>query len=237
MSDDYGDTGVDSTEDSQASDLGAEDYSQDTGDTGSESDADKSPVPYERFKESRDQLNESKTQVDELRQQMSALQSQQNESAQWNQWAWQQLQGQQESKAAPEEEAYYADPLEKRVNQLESSLQQQTQFYDHRHQEMQVSQAEKEIISELTTARGKYPEMRENDVINALTQNPNASIAALAKRSHEAEVNRFEGKLRTKGYKPKPKTLQRSVGSAGVVKDFGDDLEAAEAAAIEALGG
>jgi len=236
MSDEYGDTSVDSVEDSQASGSDAEDYSQETGDTGSESDVDESPVPYERFKESRGQLNESKVRVNELEQQMSALQSQYQDTAQWNQWAWQQLQGQQQPQAEVAEDVY-VDPLEKRVGQLERSVKQQTEYDNSRYQQMQVAQAEREIVAELNDARAKFPEMRETDVINSLTKNPNASVAALAKRSHEAEMSRFEGKLRTRGYKPKPKPLQRSAGPTGAKVDFGDDLEAAEAAAIAALSG
>ena len=236
MSDEYGDTSLDSMEDSQASGSDAEDYSQETGDTGSESDVDESPVPYERFKESRSQLNESKSRVSELEQQMSALQSQYQDTAQWNQWAWQQMQKQQEPQADVVDDVY-VDPLEKRVNELEGQLRQQSEYTNTRYQQMQVEQAEREIVAELHTARAKYPEMRETDVVNALTKNPNASIAALAKRSHEAEINRFEGKLRKRGYKPKPKPLQRGASPAGAKVDYGDDLEAAEAAAIAALSG
>ena len=238
MSDDYGDTGESSYEDSQTSDVDAEDFSQDTGDTGSESEADAGPVPYERFKESRQQLNESRERVDELQQRMDALQSQHNDTAQWNQWAWQQLQQQQsQATTQPVEEDPYSDPLERRVKQLESRQAQNVQFYDHRYQQMQVDQAEREILSELQTARTKFPEMRENDVINALTKNPNASVSALAKRSHEAETARFNTKLKRQGYKPKPKALQKGRGKAAIKQDFGDDMEAAEAAAIAALTG
>ena len=63
MSENLGDTSLGSVEDSQASGSEATDPSRDTGDTGSGSDVDEGPVPYERFKESRDQLNASKTQI------------------------------------------------------------------------------------------------------------------------------------------------------------------------------
>lgn len=234
MSDEYGDTSLDSTGDSQTSGSEAEGSSQDTGDTGSESEAEESPVPYERFKESRNQLNESKMQVDELKQQMSALQSQYQETAQWNRWAWEKMQSQ-DQKPAQEEDDPYADPMEKRVKQLEQTIVQQEQLYNHRYQQMQVNQAEREILSEIESARKIYPEMRDADVVNALMQNPNASIKALAKRSHEAEVNGFNQKLKRQGYKPKPKALQKGRGRIAVKKDFGDDLEAAEAAAIAAF--
>ena len=224
MTDEYGDTSVGSTEDSQTSGYEADDYSQETGDTGSESEAEKSPVPYERFKESREQVSDLKNEI-------SSLKSQYQETAQWNQWAWQQLQeGQQQAVSPVEEESYYSDPLEKRVNELESKLTQQSQFYDHRHQQMQVAQAEREILAEMNAAKSKYPDMRESEVVQALTKSPHASIMKLAKRSHEAENNAFNNKLLKSGYKPKPKPLQRSSGGAPVKQDFGDSLDAAEAA-------
>lgn len=236
MSDEYGDTSVDSTEDSQTSGSEATDSSQDTGDTGSESEADESPVPYERFKESRSQLTDSKQRIGELEQQLNGLQSQYRETAQWNQWAWQEMQKQQQSPPVRQaEEDVFADPLERRVVELEGKLTKQQQFYDSRYQEMQVSQAEREIKAEIDSARQRYPEMRELEVINAVIQNPNASVDALAKRSHEAEVKRFEDRLKRNGYKPKPKSLQKGRGKVAVKKDFGDDLEAAEAAAIAAF--
>ena len=238
MSDEYGDTSLDSVEDSQASGSDAEGSSQDTGDIGSGSDVDENPVPYERFKESRDQLSESKSRVGELERQMTALQSQHQETAQWNRWAWEKMQSQEQQRnQVPEEEDLYADPVEKRVKHLERKLEQQTQFYDHRYQELQVAQAEREILSEIADAKQAFPEMRDADVVNALMQNPNASVKALAKRSHEAELQRFNGKLKRQGYKPKPKALQQSRGKAAVKQDFGDDLEAAEAAAIAAFRG
>ena len=235
MSDIYGDTGESPLEDSQASGAGDEDSSQDTGDTGSESDS-ADPVPYERFKESREQLGESRQRVNQLEQQMAALQSQHQETAQWNRWAWEKMQAQ-ESQPKESDDDLYADPMEKRVKQLEVQLQQQSQFYDHRHQEMQVAQAEREILAEIESARKEFPEMRDADVVNSLMQNPNASVSALAKRSHEAELKRFNNRLKRQGYKPKPKALQKARGKAAIKQDYGDDMEAAEAAAIAALGG
>ena len=235
MTDDYGDTSLDSAEDSQASSSEEEGYSQETGDTGSESDSE-SPVPYDRFKESRDQLNESKQRVNQLEQQMATLQSQYQETAQWNRWAWEEMQKKGPA-AEAEEEDIYADPMEKRVRQLETQLKQQSEFYDHRYQEMQVAQAEREILNEIEVARKEFPEMRDSDVVNALMQNPRASVRTLAKRSHETELGRFNKRLKRQGYKPKPKALQKGRGKAAIKKDYGDSLEDAEAAAIAALAG
>jgi hypothetical protein len=234
MSENLGDTSESSYEDSQTSDSEATDSSQDTGDTGSESEADESPVPYERFKESREQLSDSRDQLAQMHQQMSALQSQHQETAQWNRWAWEKMQAQEGQQKEGDDDPY-SDPMENRVKQLEHKLTQQTQFYDHRYQEMQVAQAEREILGEIESARREFPEMRDSDVVNALMQSPNASVKALAKRSHESELQRFNTKLKRQGYKPKPKALQQGRGKAAIKQDFGDDLEAAEAAAIAAL--
>jgi len=236
MSDEYGDTGESSVEDSQASDFEAEDSSQDTGDTGSESEAEESPVPYERFKESRAQLGESKERVGQLEQQMAALQSQYQETAQWNRWAWEKMQANEAGTPQESDEDLYSDPMDRRVKTLESKLAEQAQFYDHRYQEMQVAQAEREILGEMESAKKEFPEMRDSDVVNALMQNPNASVKALAKRSHESELQRFNNRLKRQGYRPKPKALQKSHSRAAIKKDFGDSLEDAEAAAIAALG-
>jgi len=236
MSDDLGDTSLDSVDASQASDSEATDPSQDTGDTGSGFDADESPVPYERFKESRDQLSASKNRIDELEQNFGKLQSQYEETAQWNQWAWQEMQSSKSKPAQQEEADPYADPLERRVNELEGRLTNQQQFHDHRYQEMQVKQAEREIMTEISSAKAKYPEMRDNDVVNSLVQNPNASVMALAKRSHEAEVQAFNQRLKRQGFKAPPKSLQRGRGKMPVKKDFGDDLGAAEEAALQYFG-
>ena len=236
MSDDLGDTSLDSTGASQSSDSEATDPSQDTGDTGSGSDVDEGPVPYERFKESRDQLSASKTRIDELEQNFGKLQSQYQETAQWNQWAWQEMQSSKSQPAAQEETDPYADPLERRVKELEGRITNQQQFHDHRYQEMQVKQAEREIMTEISSAKAKYPEMRDNDVVNSLVQNPNASVMALAKRSHEAEVQAFNQRLKRQGYKAPPKSLQRGRGKMPVKKDFGDDLGAAEEAALQYFG-
>lgn len=235
MSEEYGDTSIDSTEDSQTSGSESYDSTQDTGDIGSGSEGEGiGPVPYERFKESRDQLSESNQRIQHLENQLSSMQQKYYEQAEWNRQAWDQIQNQ----SAPEpEEDIFADPLEKEVNYLKAQLEQQQQIHDRRYHEMQVEQAERQILSELNAARKSYPEMRDSDVMNQLMQNPNASISALAKRSHEQERSRFEQRLKRGGYKAPPQPLTRSRGNVVSAKDFGDDLGAAEAAAIARLSG
>ena len=227
MSDYNGDTSHGSSEESQTSGSG---YA-DTGDTGSpeiDKDGNPSPVPYERFKESRDEIRSLKEQFEELQDNHRSLQGQYEETAQWNQWAWSQMNNQ---SAPKEDQDVFVDPLERRVAEIESKQQRQQQYNDTRYQQIQVKEAEKEIQREISSAKKNYPHMEELDVVNALMQNPNASVARLAKRSHEKRERLYMERLKEEGYTPKPRTLQRGVGHAPVKQDFGEDLDAAEAAA------
>jgi chromosome segregation ATPase len=249
MTDDYGDTSVDSVEDSQASyaiPTEADIQAHEAGDTDSEQhETEQSeqpePVPYERFRESREQLSDVRSRNDQLAQQVQGLQEQVGRTNQWNQWQWNQLQQQRQQPQAEVEE--YADPLEGEVkglkaqlNQMQQSQQQTQRYYDHRAKEAEVHTAQREIEAEMSSASQKYPNMDRLQVVNALIQNPNASIDALAKRSQEEIVGRYNTWAKAQGYKPRAKSLQRSSGKASAAKrDFGDDLDAAEKAAIADL--
>tara|TARA_Y100001963_G_scaffold131452_1_gene188845 strand:+ start:116 stop:826 length:711 start_codon:yes stop_codon:yes gene_type:complete len=234
MSDSYGDTGHGPTEGSQTSDSG---YA-DAGDTGAPEigkDGNPSPVPYERFKESRDEIRTLKEQFEDLQESHRSLQGQYEETAQWNQWAWSQMNS---TSSSPQQDPdVYVDPLEQRIAEIESKQQRQQQYNDTRYQQMQVKEAEKEIAREMAEAKAMYPDMEQLDVVNALMQNPNASVARLAKRSHEKQQRKYMERLKKDGYTPKPRQLQRGVGHAPVKQDFGEDLDAAEAAARARLGG
>ena len=233
MSDYDGDTSGSSMEESQTSDSG---YA-DTGDTGSPEigkDGNPSPVPSERFKESRDEIRGLKEQFEELQDSHRSLQGQYEETAQWNQWAWSQM----NTESAPQEDQdVFVDPLERRMSDIESKQQRQQQYNDTRYQQMQVKEAEKEIQREMNAAKEQYPYMEDLDVVNALMQNPNASVSRLAKRSHEKQQRRYTDRLKSEGYTPKPRSLQRGVGHTPVKQDFGEDLDAAEAAARARFGG
>ena len=244
MSDEYGDTSGSSIEDSQTSDLSI-DGSAETGDIGGpelDEKGNPAPIPYERFKESRSQLNETKESLSRLQQEAEALRAQNQQHAEWNQWAWAKLQEQQAAASSVQQEDPYleldtSEKNERRIRELEQKIAQQQEYFASRAQSIEVAQAEKQIMSEISSARQKYPEMREMDVINAIAQNPNASVMALAKRSHEREVAVFEERVKKRGYKSPPKALQRGRGPAAVGKDFGTDLDAAEAAARAFLAG
>jgi hypothetical protein len=244
MSDEYGDTGESSIEGSRTSDSSI-DGNAETGDTGGpelDEKGNPAPIPYERFKESRGQLNETKESLSRLQQEAETLRAQNQQHAEWNQWAWAKLQEQQTAASSQhhEDPLLELDPYEKnerRIKQLEQKLVQQQEYFTTRAQSLEVAQAERQIMGEINSARQKYPEMREMDVINSIAQNPNASVMALAKRSHESEVAAFEQRVKKKGYKSPPKSLQRGRGPAAVSKDFGEDLDAAEAAARAFLSG
>ena len=233
MSDEYGDTSLDSLEDSQTSDSG---YAEagDTGEPEIGKDGNPSPVPYERFKESRNEVREFRERFEELEDNHRALQSQYEETANWNQWAWSQM----SSDAKPAEDPdVYVDPIEQRIGQVESKQQKFQQYHDSRYQQMQVKEAEREIAREMADAKQQYPNMEQLDVVNALMQNPNASVARLAKRSHEKQERKYLERLKQEGYTPRARTLQRGAGPTPVKQDFGEDLDAAEAAAIARYGG
>ena len=238
MSDEYGDTSVDSVEDSQTSGYDGEDVAVagDTGESGPEYDdkGNPTPIPYERFKESRDQLREARESSEQLQYQMNELQENLQQQQQYNQYAYQEMQRMQQQQAEPEEDVY-ADPVEQKINQLEQQQKAMHEQLAHRQSEFAIQQAERELNTEIAAAHRRYPSMRRLDVVNAVIQNPKANISALAKRSHESAERGYHDRLRRDGYTPKARTLTKGRGPMPVAKDFGDDLEGAEAAAIEFL--
>jgi chromosome segregation ATPase len=239
MTDEYGDTSVDSSEDSQTSEYEGENVAV-AGDTGEfepeyDDKGNPQPIPYERFKESRSQLREARETGEQMQSQMNELQENLRRQQEYSQYAYQEMQRlQQKPQVAPEEDVY-EDPLEQKINQLEQQQKAMHEQLAHRQSELSVQQAERELTSEISAAQRRYPSMRKLDVVNAVIQNPRANISALAKRSHESVERGYHDRLRRDGYAPKARTLTRGQGPMPVAKDFGDDLEGAEAAAIEFL--
>jgi hypothetical protein len=233
----YDDTAVEATEDSSPSGDYSEPDAPDSSDIeyAGEENAEPGPVPYDRFKEVNDQLREMRENSGSSDSQIQNLQTRLDESARWSSWAWKELQTKQ-AQPAQQEDDPYEDPAEKELKQLRAEFDQFRTNSGQRHQQMQIEQAEREIMSEITSAKSRYPNMSELDVINHLTQNPHASVSTLAKRSHEKRVNEMEDYARTRGYRPPPRALQRSAGAAPRSADFGDDLDAAEQAALADFG-
>lgn len=238
MSSEYGDTGEGSTEDSQASLYDGEELAVagDTGEPNPEYDdkGNPQPVPYGRFKESREQLSGARSENEHLRQQYNELQEHSRRQAEYNQYYHQQEMQRAQQSAAPEEDEYI-DPVEKKVAELERNQRAMHEQLAHRQTELVVAQEQRELKMELDTAKARYPSMNKMDVVNAIIRSPRASVAALAKRSHEKAESAYNQRLRREGYTPKARTLTRGQGPMPIAKDFGDDLEGAEAAAIEFL--
>jgi len=237
MTDEFGDTSTGSAGDSQASLYEDPELAVagDTGEPGTEYDesGNPQPIPYERFKESRDQLSGVRSENERLRQQYNELQEHSRRQAEYNQYYHQQ-EVQRQQQTAPEEDEYL-DPMEKKVAELERNQRTMHEQLAQRQTELVVAQEQRELKQELDAAQRRFPSMSKMDVVNAVIRNPNANVAALAKRSHESSERAYQQRLRREGYTPKAKPLARGQGPMPVAKDFGDDLEGAEAAAVEFL--
>ena len=220
------------------------------------------PVPYDRFKESRGQLRETKGQVDalqyELQLQRDLAQQQQQQLQHYNQM----LQAQQHAAPSPQQppqgyEPYpvddpYADPQDLRIKALERQLtgmkqaqaqqqqqwqQQSRQFEDYRSQQSQKA-LEREISGNIDAALGKYPTANKFWIYDQLMRGQShdaRNIATLAKRSHEEAVEGMRQWAAQNNYKAPARPLMSSNAPAAVPQDFGDNLDLAEAAAIERL--
>ena len=237
----YGDTEYIPSEDSQTSEY--EDGHASSGDIDDfqpdmAEDGTPQPVPYDRFKQSRSQLRDSRDQLSQLQGQLEAMRAKQTELQNYSQWAYSQLQSQQ-SQQTQEEIDEFADPLERRVMAMERTIQQQNQqlLASRQAQEQrQISSMQEKIRSEINVAREKFKWLDERDVLQGLAVNPNASIMELARRSHKEEARKVFERAPRMGLRPKARQLQR-FGVKGPVSptDIGDDLELAEAAAIDYL--
>ena len=240
MSDDYS---GEISEEPPSSDVG-EEGSEDNFDTPAsgenddqpelDDDGNPNPIPYARFKQSRQQYRDLKEQVEGYRQRHDELSSkygQMEEYARQMHYAQQQKQ----SKASDEDD-FYVDPVEKQMTQLQTKLDHLERQSRTREHESLVKSEETKIRSELGLAKRRFPDMDELYILDALAKNPNARIADLAKRSHEDTQKRFQSWASQRGYKAKPRRLVPS-GQKGLTKamDFGDDLDKAERAAIEYL--
>ena len=248
MSDEYGDTAYEPTEDSQTSDH--EDYSDSSAGSSAESgdiddyeparddEGNPNPVPYDRFKQSRSQLRAARDELNGNQGRIDALESRAKELQEYAQWAYGQLQGQGKEQQVQEQDEF-SDPLERRVKELEAVSQNQRQALaqsDSLRHENSVRSAEREIRQEIDSARSKYKWLNDRDILEGLQVNPRANVMELAKRSHKNEERKAYDRARDLGLRPKPRPLQQ-FGIRGPVKpeDIGEDLDLAEAAAIEYL--
>ena len=146
----------------------------------------------------------------------------------------------------------YADPQDLRIKSLErqikhmSSAQQQQQqawqqqqksFEDYRSQQRQNAIAN-EIEGNLNSAMGKFPAANKFWVYDQLMRGQShdaRNLEILAKRSHEEQMEQRRQWAAQGGYKPPARPLMPSGSPVAAPQSFGDDLEMAEAAAIERL--
>ena len=146
----------------------------------------------------------------------------------------------------------YADPQDKRIQALEGQLrqmnqsqvqqkqawqQQQQSFEDYRTQQRQTAIAN-EIESNLATAMSRYPTENKFWVYDQLMRGQShdaRNLEILAKRSHEETMEGRRQWAAQGGYIPPARPLMSSSSPVATPQSFGDDLELAEAAAIERL--
>jgi chromosome segregation ATPase len=155
----------------------------------------------------------------------------------------------QQAAEAFEEDDPYADPMEKRIRQLERLIegssktssdrvaQLETQLQDQTRTQHQA-QLEREYNQRVDLACTKFPRASRNDIETDMFRSKKVDKRAVehfAKRSQERADEHFRQRLRSEGYKAPPKQML-SAGTPGAKRtDYGDDLEAAHAGALEAL--
>ena len=173
--------------DSQTSGYDGDDIAE-TGDTGGfepeyDDKGNPEPVPYERFRESRSQLKDVRSTNENLQRQIYELQENNRRQSEYNQYAYQEMQRLQESSSSTEASVdEYVDPLEEKYSQLEA----QNRELASRQEQLIIDQSRRQLENDIAVAQRRYPSMNPLDVCNVIIENPNASVMALAKRSHEA---------------------------------------------------
>ena len=191
-------------------------------------------IPYERFKQSRQQYRDLKDEYSSLQQSLAEMQGKFQAMETYNQQVYAALQARQET--AAEEEDPFADPLEARVNGLTSQIEKLSESLKGREHEMMVSREEAKIRRELQAAKKRFPRADELFILDGLSRNPSARVLDLARKSQAVNSRRYQRWAAEQGFKPKPKRLVAGrAGSVAKPEDIGDNLDMAEAAAIEYL--
>ena len=146
----------------------------------------------------------------------------------------------------------YADPQDVRMKALEQQMQQmrhqsaqrekaiqeqQQAFEGYRAQQRQQEIANT-IEGNLSSAIGKFPGANKYWIYDQLMRGQShdaRNLEILAKRSHEETMEGRRQWAAQGGYKPPARPLMNSTAPMTAPQDFGDDLDLAEAAAIERL--
>lgn len=154
---------------------------------------DPGPVPYTRFKESREQLRESREQTTALQARIEQQEQRMFELSAMSE----QFNRLQQALAPPQQEVeQYVDPVDHRLQALEGH-----------YQSMMANQKRASWESQIETARTEYPLLEPMHIIYALGENANANIREIAKRSHENNQSRFNT-WHTKATEPPPAPSQ-----------------------------
>lgn len=233
--------------------------SGDTGEYGAEVDpetGEPGPVPYTRFKESRDELRDVRHRLEDMQgdfeRNRKLVEQQQAQIEHYANLASQLSRSQEERKRdseAFEDDDPYADPMEKRIRQLERLIegssktstdrvaQLESQLQEQVRSQRQAS-LEREYNERVDMAMTKYPRASRNDIETDMFRSKKVDKRAVehfAKRSQEKMDEAFRRRLRAEGYREPPKRMLQASAPGAQRKDFGDDLEAAHAGALEAL--
>jgi len=224
--DEYVDGVDDSSEDLDAS-LG------EINDGSEEGDESPRTIPYERFKQSRQQYRSLKDEHSTLKQSLAEMNGRFQAMEEYNQHIYSALQQQQTEQT---EEDPFADPLEARVTSLTSQIEQLSSSLQGREHEMLVSQEETKIRRELQAAKKRFPRADELFILDGLSRNPTARVLDLARKSESLNSRRYQRWASEQGFKPQPRRLvPGNTGSVAKPEEIGDDLDKAESAAIQYL--
>ena len=192
-------------------------------------------IPYERFKQSRQQYRAVREERDALQQQFAELQGRFGAMEEYNNQIHMALQAQREQMEQPEEDPF-ADPLEARVNSLTDQISQLSESLQGKEQEMMVSREEAKIRRELQFAKKRFPNADELTILDGLARNPAARVMDLARHSEKINMRKYQRWASEQGFKPRAKRLVPGrTASIAKAEDIGDDLDKAESAAIQYL--
>lgn len=146
----------------------------------------------------------------------------------------------------------YADPqdvrmksLEQQVQQMrhqsaqrEKAIQEQQQAFEGYRAQQRQQEIANTIEGDLSNAIGKFPGANKYWIYDQLMRGQShdaRNLEILAKRSHEEIMEGRRQWAAQGGYKPPARALMNSTAPMTAPQDFGDDLDMAEAAAIERL--
>ena len=214
------------------------------------------PVPYDRFRESRDNLRSVKSQNESMENEIRLLREMQEQTqrqlgmSQQQALQFQQMQAQPQQAEEPSfDDDPFSDPTETRIRKLEHQIAQtQAQRtaelnkvkgeFDSYRQEQMKGQLIVQFNQTIDSAVAKYPRANRDTIEKLMYQSQKTdarSVELFAKQAQERADERFRHRLNTEGFRSPVKPMMRGGAPAAVPREFGDDLEGAHRAALEAL--